>query len=661
MNLSLQQSLGLRQEISLRQELTLKQKLALELALKLKITVKQLLKLFPNLAVLDVQNYVNYCRQEERRDERGLERLVDEHRRVQDFLSRNPTAYEFKRQFAWAREMFEDAERIRYQRVQEQRRREESRMKLSLELRPAITLTQSMYSSLPGWSFVEAYDTGKKTSDFPKKRISGFKDHSLVERLKMIDKENEVFRFRYINAEEAKELGLPSGCYRVPLLRDRNIAIEDIAERIQEREYKSAKRKRDGVSGLDRIARAVPYTGLHFAVKEFVEQNGATLDDVVLVGIDRGGRVPTLIMKHALGKHIAYFVKVDQGSTQLDYQALKRLMGEGVLRDKFVVFVDSTVDSGRQIEALKHAMNQAQSSGCKGWGVVGSNENGLDLPYHKNTDWGLDPDKSFEDDPRLMGVDYAEGSHVRVRAVPSKTASTIRAAIMEVPKGIVFDFSTKMKKEEQAGSLERKIERTVHSRVWEKIVNNAIPAEEVALEQLGNESGKKVSVVVSGSSNGMNRFHVSYLEGVGRSLAPFVEVLYVGTEKGAPGAVMRGVASGVDEVVVLRPTSEQERMQTIRANAGVSNVKISFAGRDKEEHHRKLAEKGEVHVVLDGGRGTLTEAMYAMNQGKPTIILSSSNVGRYVGRTQSLRARDNVRLVDDLNGVVKAVRDYGIK
>jgi hypoxanthine phosphoribosyltransferase len=505
------------------------------------------------------------------------------------------------------------------------------------------------------WSFVKAYDEDthappeKRKPKFPKERIPGFKGMPLVERLKAVDSANEVFRYSYeeVNGEY----------FRIPLLRDRNVNVRDIRQKISGAAYKRAQRILEGVPKLDRISRAVPYSELHFAVREFVEENNASIDDVVVVGIDRGGRIPAMIMKEALGKSRAYFLKVDQGGGRLDMGRLMAMAQAGDFENKYVLFVDSTVDSGRQIKVLERIL-AAQDTNWKGWGIAGSNDDGIDMgTRHRNINWGIDPDDSFEDDPRLLGIDYADSAHIKVKAVPSMSSTQIRKAILEVPSGVVYNFSAKQKSHPDAVSRAGRIAGT---RKWRSITGSHVPVEEPALGS-HDAPQRKLRLAVSGSSNGANRFSQAYLEQFGKALQPYVEILYAGTEKGAPGHIMRGIAAGIDEVVVVRPDSEKGRVQAIRGNAGIPNLGISFFGNDKAEHRYALSKKGNAHLVLDGGEGTLAEALASVYAGNPVIVLASSNVGRYLSSTPSLGKRNNVQMVDNLDAALQRVAEFAAR
>ena len=222
---------------------------------------------------------------------------------------------------------------------------------MSMGLSLSQHLTQQLVVSMPptNWSLLDAFrDEGDTPLRFKKSQLD-VSALSLEERLKAVDGANEVFRFAYTRAET--EDGERKGRhYKIPLMRDYNVDIEEIKIPITKEEYEQATTILNGAGRFQRIARAVPYYQLHQDVKGFVGEKGYSLDDVVVVGVDRGGRLPSFIMREALGKDSGYTLKVDQAfgsSGELDREKLNELIGSGALKDKFILFVDSTVDSGR--------------------------------------------------------------------------------------------------------------------------------------------------------------------------------------------------------------------------------------------------------------------------------------------------------------------------
>src|SRR3989338_6679162 len=230
-------------------------------------------------------------------------------------------------------------------------------MSMGMSMNLSQILTQQLVVNMPptNWSLLDAFrDEGDTPLRFKKFQLD-VSAMSLEERLKAVDNANEVFRFAYTRAES--EDGERKGRhYKIPLMRDHNVYIEKIKIPITKEEYEQATTILKGAGRFQRIARAVPYFQLHQDVKQFVESNECILEDVVVVGVDRGGRVPSFVMREVLGKDEGYTLKVDQASGsngELDREKLNELIEKRVLKDRFVLFVDSTVDSGRQIEVLR--------------------------------------------------------------------------------------------------------------------------------------------------------------------------------------------------------------------------------------------------------------------------------------------------------------------
>src|SRR3989344_3730806 len=185
-------------------------------------------------------------------------------------------------------------------------------MSLSMGMSLRQSLTQQLVVTMPpmNWSLLEAFEEeGDKPLRFKKNQLD-FENMSLEQRLVAVDQANEVFRFAYTQAEGTDEKGR-KGYFKIPFVRDYSVEIDDIKIKISKYEYDRATTILNGSGRFQRIARAVPYSQLHQDVKTFVQSQGFTLDDVVVIGVDRGGRLPSFIMREALGKSEGYTLKVD--------------------------------------------------------------------------------------------------------------------------------------------------------------------------------------------------------------------------------------------------------------------------------------------------------------------------------------------------------------
>src|SRR3989344_6902812 len=333
----------------------------------------------------------------------------------------------------------------------------------SLQLSQRLTnqLVMTMMPELQ-WSLVQAYRSGhvgpppfvpptfeeevfEPRLKLGQRVITDFATFDHVRQMQLVDETNEVFRFAYTRGRDENDK--EKYYFKIPLFRDRNVmddneGIEKIRVRISRREYERATALLQAVGEMERIARAVPYFGLYKTVTAHLKRDhGVGLDGTVLVSVDRGGRIPCLVLRHALGLSSMESLKVDQGGRGLDEDKLRSFEQQGVLRDKHVLFVDSTVDSGRQIRALEQYFDKEQwklKLGHRSWSIVGSNEYGQNLSHHKNINWGVDPDSTFEDNPDLMGIDYAPGTYTKVVERPTEASEAIRKCLLSVPAGLVY-------------------------------------------------------------------------------------------------------------------------------------------------------------------------------------------------------------------------------
>ncbi|MBU1681863.1 phosphoribosyltransferase, partial [Candidatus Micrarchaeota archaeon] len=475
---------------------------------------------------------------------------------------------------------------------------------------------------------------------FPTKSIPGFSSLPLQERLMKTDDANEVFRFAYTARKDSEE----HKYYKIPLIRDTNVDIADICIEISKEEYQRATKILKNSGELQRIVRAIPYSNLHAQVHAHLAECGVTLDDAVVVGIDRGGRIPAIIMKEALGLSVVRFLKVDQGSRRIDEDGLEKFIRLGTFNGKHVMFVDSTVDSGRQIRALENYFDDrgyAQRIGHTGWSVVGSNEDGETLNHHLNINWGLNPDESFEDDPLLLGVDYTPNSHTRIQGAPSKCAREIRSALREVPRGIILDFDTVA---EEAAAPQKEIKKVLASKGWA----NA----KARWETFGTENPElllsprpyqekperqSLAVIGSGKAADLTDAEIKFLESALSSSFAF----YAGTPNGNPGKLLQYVHERCGDATFIQPQYME----------GVVSLEYytEFAGETKMEFREHIIERADVVLALSGSDGTLTEALLTLLSGKDLVVVKNYGaLGNYFASSRKYKKFDNLHLVDSL-------------
>ncbi len=533
-------------------------------------------------------------------------------------------------------------------------------MGMSMGLSMRQSLTQQLVVSMPpmNWSLLRAFEEeGDKPLRFKKTQLD-VENMSLEQRLAAVDQANEVFRFAYTQAEGTDEKGR-KGYFKIPLMRDYNVEIDDIKIKISKDEYDRATTILNGSGRFQRIARAVPYYQLHQDVKAFVESQGSSLDDVVVIGVDRGGRLPSFIMREALGKNERYTLKVDQAggglSGEVDRDKLDKLIQDKVLEGKFALFVDSTVDSGRQIEVLKRYFDSDDFKtriGHKGWAVVGSNENGQSLYKHKNINWGLNPDESFEDNPNLMGVDYAGGSHTRVVDTPTKQSEAIKEALLEVPRGTVLDFSNlphlmRIKK------AYAHVEKALKSKIWinasRKRKDLGVSGLEVQASTTSTTPRRKLLIIGNGSQVDLSDDETRYLT---NSLAPLYDLI-AGTPKGNPGLVLDSFVKARQESSQLyQPRDASDNYDTKE----MFGAPIMFHGETKDEFRENLVESADAVLVLGGNEGTLRETILSVHAGKPVYVIKGYGaVGNYAGKAE-IRYNTSMNVVDTLPEAVKRLR-----
>ena len=173
-----------------------------------------------------------------------------------------------------------------------------------MEMEMGMYLSQQLQLtiSLPpmNWSMVNAFEEdAKRQFTFPltikRYRLEDFDALEHEARMARIDEFNEIFRFAYTRGRD-EQTGKERYFYKIPLVRDYNIEIDDIKVRISRAEYERATAILESVGLMERIARAVPYRTLFVTVREnLAKEFNVSLDDAVIVGVDRGGRLPAII------------------------------------------------------------------------------------------------------------------------------------------------------------------------------------------------------------------------------------------------------------------------------------------------------------------------------------------------------------------------------
>lgn len=595
-------------------------------------------------------------------------------------------------------------------------------LSLGCSLQQNLQLTQKLVISMPQiqWSLLQAYCNGhigpppfvpptfEEEVFTPRlklepRTIEGFEALDHVERMKRVDQANAVFHFAYTRGYDSYD-GKDKHYFKIPLLRDFSITrgpegLDGIKIRITRAEYERAQAILEAVGEMERIARAVPYFGLYRSVtKHLKKKYGVGLKDVVLVSVDRGGRLPCIILQHALGLPNMETLKVDQGSRQLDEDKLRAFERLGTLRGRHVLFVDSTVDSGRQIRALeRHFEDPAWQDrlGFRSWSVVGSNEDGQSLDHHHNVNWGVDPDSTFEDNPELMGIDYGS-SHTKVVEKPTPASKAIRRCLLSVPAGLIYTASDiddqiesqrrewnkrqkarrakhrhevstakaehqkelKAYKKEQARAklydkVERECNRITGTQTWSRLSDRTPTVSFAGLpSQIPNgtkHQHRNILVVGHGRQCDLPESAVAL---VTDSLGPY-HSFFAGTPKGNPGKVLETALSRLaqPEVRLYQPGYQEGRV-----NDSFGGVPVHFAGPNKEEMREKMVRDSHFMLVLGGGRGTLREILLALHLGKPIYLVRGwGPIPAYLERGVRYTKLSHLHFCDDLAEAVQAI------
>ncbi len=599
-------------------------------------------------------------------------------------------------------------------------------MGMSMGMSMSMRQTQSMQCiqvSMPSvqWSLLQAYQTyGAAPPSYIEptfeegefrpglklelQRIADFESLGHVERMKRVDAANKLFRFAYTRGKDY-DSGQDKYYYKIPLLRDLNVmndpnGIDRIKIKISRAEYERACAILRAVGELERIARAIPYHELYQSVVKHLRCDFKTcIDNIVLVSVDRGGRIPCIILQRALNLESMYSLKVDQGGRGLDEDRLCKFATNGTLAGKHVLFVDSTVDSGRQVRALTPYFESGdwkRKLAHESWSVIGSNEYGQNLDHHQNINWGVDPDQTFEDDPKLMGIDYAPGDHTKVVECPSETSQAIRKCLLAVPDGYVYsaadlgeqldaqlkkwrqrqkerraehrkqvkekkaahqqevtEYCRKKDAVDEAEQVERELERITSSERWKqlKATHQTLPVEVLPEAiQNGHQAHDLHNVLIVGS--GRQDLPEATARFVADNLGAHCS-LFAGTDDGNPGAVLKAV---LNSEKVLQPKVRLYQPEYVRhqSTGTFGNAPVVFVGLEKKDMRRQMISDSHVVLALGGAEGTLREVLMSLHMGKPTVIVEGYGpVAAYVLSNKRLRKQENLKAC---YGVAQAVQ-----
>ncbi|MBI4158352.1 MAG: hypothetical protein HY505_01910 [Candidatus Yanofskybacteria bacterium] len=597
-------------------------------------------------------------------------------------------------------------------------------MGMSMGLRLSQKLMHKILVMMPSiqWSLVNAYKNGQAgpppfvppTFDeeifeprlkLERRAIVDFDTFDHVRQMQLVDEANEIFRFAYTRGRDDNDK--EKGYFKIPLRRDRNImerenGIDEIKRRISRAEYVLATAMLSAVGEMERIARAVPYHGLYKSVTGHLrKQFGVGLDKVVLVSIDRGGRIPCLLLQTALGLPSMETLKVDQGGGRLDEDMLRHFENLGTLRDKHVLFVDSTVDSGRQIRVLERYFDDASwktKLAHMSWSIVGSNEDAENLSHHHNVNWGVDPDTTFEDNPELMGVDYARGDYTKVVEVPSEASEAIRKCLLSVPAGVIYDAddiaeqinsqfqqwhkhqaerkakhkvtvaTAKTEHDQEVETYRKeKAEQKVRDEVereWSHITNTkrwkdaVAQASTVSFEHLPTSIPNGVAhnlhnILVIGNGKQVD-LSTEASDLIADTLGPY-HSFFAGTPDGNPGAVLKTVLKRIakPEVRLYQPGYREGRVDD-----SFGGVPVVFRGQEKTEMREQMVQDSHIALVLGGAEGTLRETLLALKFGKPSVMINGwGPIPTYLLRSKKYTKLPHLKVCNDIAEAMQTIMD----
>jgi hypothetical protein len=253
-------------------------------------------------------------------------------------------------------------------------------------------------------------------------RIEKFDDFDHLKRIEMIDSHNHPFRFYYVPAtKDGKEL-----YFRVPIVGGQNVNSALLAQRISRDFYDRNALLVDNVARVDRILRAIPFRQItvnlrRFLIAAFIAEEEAKLgklktkernealanaprvpfyEKTAIIGLDRGNRLPTIILNHLLNPSTKPLFVSANG--RVDEQALETLAKKGAFTGKHILLSDSETVDPAKMEVFRCIFgpngdpNWLRTLGHTGWSIAGPSENSHKVAgNHLQIDWGIDPRVAF--------------------------------------------------------------------------------------------------------------------------------------------------------------------------------------------------------------------------------------------------------------------------
>lgn len=253
-------------------------------------------------------------------------------------------------------------------------------------------------------------------------QIERFDDFDHSEKIKMIDTHNQPFRFYYVSAnKDGREI-----YFQVPIIGNPKINPVLSAQRISRDIHDRNALLVDNASRIDRIIRAIPFgqitTNLRrFLISAFIAEEEAKLrglktkernealanaprepfyEKTVVIGLDRGNRLPTIILSHLLNPQTKPLFVSANGC--VDDRAIEAMAKKGAFAGKHILLADAETIDSTKLESLGRIFgpnsdpNWLRKLGHTGWSIAGTSGNGHKVAdNHLQVDWGIDPQVAF--------------------------------------------------------------------------------------------------------------------------------------------------------------------------------------------------------------------------------------------------------------------------
>lgn len=130
----------------------------------------------------------------------------------------------------------------------------------------------------------------------------------------------------------------------------------------------------------------------------YLEENNIDPHKITFVGIERGGRLPALLLKAITGAREIRGLSINQSGVKLNEEELQKIIDEAKNSGHHLLFIDTATEDGRQEYIIRTAMRKYGLKKGVHWGLALPNQNepgnlNLESPTIEDLSKRIDDDK----------------------------------------------------------------------------------------------------------------------------------------------------------------------------------------------------------------------------------------------------------------------------